>query len=129
MAVMTTIGIIAGITVVVCGLVAGGTYYATEEERAQANINKINNSIANCNTIIDRFNEIKIKLNSAKDYLNAGNTDFINGGLILPGATYAEEEFDDCLNKINTAVNNIDSIISDYNSKISELKTLTFLAL
>ena len=69
MAIMTTIAIIAGVTLVVGGGITAGVYYATEDDRIRARIAEINNEISNCDTIINHFDSLESKLTNGKTYL------------------------------------------------------------
>lgn len=122
MALLTTLAIIAGVTLVVGGAAVAGTYYATEDERARARIAEINNEINNCNTIISAFDNIKTKLVKSKDYLSYAKTDFTNGGWVQDGIPLANKEFKSCNSDIDSAIESIDNIISYYRTAISELK-------
>ena len=121
MAVLTTLAIIAGVTLVVGGAATAGVYYATEDDRARARIAEIEQEIKNCNTIINNFNNLKTKLQNSKSYLNDSKTDFTNGGHVLDGVPLANSEFNSCINKIDNAINNINNIINRYNNDKSEL--------
>ena len=122
MALLTTLAIIAGVTLVVGGTAVAASYYATEDERARARIAEIDNEISNCNTIISTFNNIKDKLNSSKEYLDAAKKDFTNGGWVQDGVPLANPEFKSCNDDINSAITSINNIISYYNNAISELR-------
>ena len=121
MAVLTTIAIIAGATLLVGGGVAAGAYFATEDDRARARIAQIEQEIKNCDTIINNFSGLKAKLQDGKSYLNDSKNDFANGGHVYEGEPLANSEFNDCINKIDSAVTNINNIITRYNNDKSEL--------
>ena len=122
MAVMTTLAIIAGVTLLIGGAATAGAYYATEDDRARARIKEIEQEIKNCNTIIDSFNNLKSKLQNGKYYLNESKTDFTNGGHVLDGVPLANSEFNSCIDKLNNAINNVNNIIKRYNDDKNELK-------
>lgn len=121
MAILTTLAIIGGITLIVGGGAVAGTYFATEDDRARARIAEIDKEIANCNTIIEAFENIKSKLNSSKEYLDAAKDDFASGGWVNDEIPLANKEFISCKQDINSAVNSIEDIIRYYQNARSEL--------
>ena len=121
MAVLTTIAIIAGATLLVGGGIAAGTYFATEDDRARARIAQIDQEIKNCDTIINNFSGLKAKLQDGKNYLNDSKNNFTNGGHVYEGEPLANSEFNGCINKIDSAISNIDNIITRYNNDKSAL--------
>lgn len=121
MALLTTLAIIAGVTLVVGGGAVAVGYYATEEERARARIAEINSEISNCNTIISAFDNIKTKLVKSKEYLSDAKKDFTNGGWVQDGTPLANKEFKSCNSDIESAIGSIDNIINYYRNAISEL--------
>lgn len=122
MAIMTTIAIIAGVTLVVGGGITAGVYYATEDDRIRARIAEINNEISNCDTIINHFDSLKTKLTNGKTYLDSAKTDFTNGGHVLNGVPLANPEFTSCIEKIDAALSDISNIITRYKNDKSALK-------
>lgn len=129
MAILTTIAIITGITVAVGTGITVGAYFATEDDRIRAEIAELEQKRDNCDTIITSFNGLKTKLNEGKSYLTDAKNDFTNGGHVLDGVPLANEEFTACNNKINGAITNINTIISDLTEtkkaaqkKINELR-------
>lgn len=122
MAILTTLAIIAGVTLVVGGTAVAASYYATEEERARARIAEIDKELANCNTIISAFQTIKEKLLSGRNYLDAAKQDFTNGGWVQDGIPLANPKFNSCDEEINSAIGSIDNIINYYNNAIYELR-------
>ena len=122
MAVMTTIAIIAGVTLLVGGLATGAAYYATESDRAKAEVARIDNEIQNCETIINYYMGIKTNLNTAYSYLNLGKSKFTSGGHVLDGQPLASAEFSSCMEKLTAAVQNVNNIISGYESDKAQLR-------
>ena len=116
-----TLFIIAGTTLVVGGGIVAGSYYATEEERRKARIEEIKEEIKNCDVIISNFSNLKKKLQESKSYLNESKKDFTNGGHVLDGVPLANSEFNSCISKIESAINNANSIIKRYNNEKSDL--------
>ena len=53
--------------------------------------------------------------------LNSGMNDFTNGGHVYEGEPLANSEFNGCINKIDSAISNIDNIITRYNNDKSAL--------
>lgn len=123
MGVLTTIGLIVLGGVVVTSAITAGCYFATEDDRAKAQIQENEANINAYNQVIQEFNGLKTKLNNAKSYLNDAKSDFQNGGHVLDGVPLANSEFTACLNKISNSITYIDGFISNLNSAISELRT------
>lgn len=122
MAILTTIAIISGATLLIGGGTAAGIYYATEDDRAKARISEIDQEIDNCDIIISNFDGLKAKLESGKSYLNDSKKAFTDGGHVQDGVPLANSEFAACISQIDNAITNIDNIISQYNSAILELE-------
>lgn len=122
MAVMTTLAIIAGVTLIVGGVATATAYYATEQDRNEARIEEIKTEIKNCDTVISNFNDLKEKLIEGKTYLNNSKKNFADGGHSLDGVPLANDKFNDCIKKIEDATKNIDDIIAEYENNKSELK-------
>lgn len=122
MALFTTLAIIAGVTLVVGGGAVAGAYFATEADRAKARIEEIDAELANCDTIITAFKNIKTKLKSSREYLDAAKSDFANGGWVLDDTPLANKEFKSCDADIRDAITSINNIIQYYNDAKSELQ-------
>ena len=121
MAVLTTLAIIGGATLLIGGGAVAASWFATEDDRARARIAEIDQEIANCDTIIENFDYLKTKLSNGKSYLNSSKTDFKNGGHVLDGVPLANSEFKACITDINNAITSIDNIINRYTNEKAEL--------
>ena len=122
MAILTTLAIIAGGTLLIGATATGVAYYATEDDRARARIAEIDADLSKCDTVINSFAEIKEKLSNSKNYLTEAKQDFANGGWVLDETPLADKEFTSCIEKIDDAAANIVKIINYYEKVKKELR-------
>lgn len=122
MAILTTLAIIAGGTLLIGATATGVAYYATEDDRARARIAEIDADLSKCDTVINSFDEIKEKLCNSKNYLTEAKKDFTNGGWVLDGTPLANKEINDCTKKIDEAAANIVKIINYYEKVKKDLR-------
>lgn len=120
MAILTTIVLVtAGVTLVGGGLNWLLTRDDVEKQQIQAKINELQTAIGSLNATISIFNSLKSNANESIDYLNSGMNDFTNGGHVMDGTPLAKPEFDDCLQKMTEAVNQVDSVLVDLNDTLA----------
>lgn len=118
----TVIAIIAGATLLIGGSATAVAYYATEDERNRAKIEKLEQDNSNCNKIINHFSKLKEKLKSGKSYLNDPKEDFAAGGHSLDGEPLANSEFKSCISKIDNAIDEATNIINSFEAKVEKNK-------
>lgn len=122
MAILTTIGLITLGAVALTTAITAGCYFATEEDRARAQIEENNSNIRAYKSMLQDCNLLKTKLYNAESYLKYAKSDFANGGHVLDNVPLANTEFESCFSKINSAVSSLSLFISNLNSAILELE-------
>lgn len=120
MAVITTATLIVlGVTALVG--TGGAIWHAcTEEDRAKEKIKQLKAENKQLNSAKNYVSGIKTKLTSAKEYLKDARNDFKNGGHVLDEVPLANSEFTSCINKLDNAIKNANSLINDFNSTIAQ---------
>jgi hypothetical protein len=74
-----------------------------EAERLNKRLTEISNETNANNTVIERYNTIKGKIQNAIDYLDNGKSDFVSGGHVLDNIPLANTEFSNTQKKLNQA--------------------------
>lgn len=118
MGVLTGTLIVLGVAAVV-GISGAIVNYATEDERAQAEINRLKAENEQLTSARDHVAGIKTKLTSAKDYLTGARNDFNNGGH-QQEPPFAQTQFSSCISKLESATQNATNLINDFNATINQ---------
>lgn len=113
--------------VIVVGAIAMlgiGIYAATGDERELNNIKKdiekINAEIEKTNLFIVHFDSIISKVDKAIDNLEGAQNDFKNGGCVYQGVPYANDEFNSCIDNLDSASTNLLTVKSNQQKKLDE---------
>lgn len=120
MAVITTATLIVlGVT---AAIGAGGAIWhaCTEDDRAREKIKQLKAENESLKSAREYVSNIKIKLESAKEYLTDARSDFKNGGHVYDDVPLANSEFKSCIDKLNGAIKNAKNLIDDFNATIAE---------
>lgn len=111
--------IVLGVT---AAIGAGGAIWheCTEEDRAKEKIKQLKAENEQLNSAKNYVSNIKVKLESAKEYLASAKKDFTRGGHVYDDVPLANSEFKSCIDKLTSAIKNAKKIIDDCDETIAE---------
>lgn len=99
-------------------------YAATGDQGELNNINKdlqnLNASVKQATASLTHFDNILSKVNKSIEYLEEAQSDFKNGGWVNAGIPLANDEFNNCLEELRTASNNLIKVKNTQQKNINE---------
>jgi len=99
-------------------------YAATGDQGELNNINKdlqnLNASVKQATASLTHFDNILSKVNKSIEYLEDAQQNFKNGGCVYQNIPFANDEYNDCLEKLRTASNNLIKVKNTQQKNINE---------